>query len=353
MKSMSITEYYVTGHTADGIVYLLTDNIADVKKIIVLKHPSKLWKTAVLTAYREAANHEELEWLSSRYGRAFCEGVINLTQSIAILTEEALPEQHDFSVQEIDLVTAYHLPVFETDYLENGLSQNVTEACQYLKKGLQIHDDLEQIYVNEIQTARADKLARELAEDILKDVHVSEKDSIVKRRMFGTNTPEGAINSVSDLVENLKTVYMLHGRAGTGKSTLMRHVTNECLKKGLNLELYHCSFDPNSIDMVRVPELSVAVFDATSPHAFSPWKTGQYVIDTYEAFVNEGTDEKYQQEIEYVASMYKRFIKKGMTSLQRVGDIIEKQEEPYKLEYHAYESQLANVAYQLVEVPLQ
>ena len=77
------------------------------------------------------------------------------------------------------------------------------------------------------------------------------------------------------------------------------------------------------------------------------------MIDTYEAFVNEGTDEKYQQEIEYVASMYKRFIKKGMTSLQRVGDIIEKQEEPYKLEYHAYESQLANVAYQLVEVPLQ
>src|SRR5699024_2883878 len=129
VKSMSITEYYVTGHTADGIVYLLTDNIADVKKIIVLKHPSKLWKTAVLMAYREAAKHEVIQGLSSRDGRACCEGVINLTQRTGILREGALSEQHDFSGQEIDLVTAYHFPVFETDYLEKGLSQNVTEAC--------------------------------------------------------------------------------------------------------------------------------------------------------------------------------------------------------------------------------
>lgn|SRR5699024_703944 len=353
VNDMGMREYYVTGHTADGVVNFLNDNIAHLNEIIVLKHPSLIWKTEILTAYAHAVGEDKLEWLHSRYGNRFSEGVINITQSVAVLTEEALPAQHDFPVKEIHLSETFHLPIYEDDETQVVLEEHVSTSCQHFKEGLIIHDDLEQIYINQINTVKADKLAHELATNVLKNIEQKDKRSIIKRRMFGTNTPDGSVNIVPELTEELETVYMLHGRAGTGKSTLMRHFTNECLEKGLDLELYHCSFDPKSIDMVRVPELSVCVFDATSPHAFSPWKAGQHVIDTYKEFVNQGTDEKYQDVIEEVTNEYKSFMKKGMKSLQRVGKIIEAKERPYELEYENYQSQFVTIARQLMEKSIQ
>ena len=33
-----------------------------------------------------------------------------------------------------------------------------------------------------------------------------------------------------------------------------------------DVEIYHCGFDPHSLDMVIVREVGIAIFDSTSPH---------------------------------------------------------------------------------------
>src|SRR5699024_11280704 len=97
-------------------------------------------------------------------------------------------------------------------------------------------------------------LADQLLTNILSNVDKRDRTSSVYRRLFGTNTPEGAVNIVPELLSPMYKNYYLKGRAGTGKSTLMKRIVAACKDYGLDLELYHCSFDPDSIDMVIIHE---------------------------------------------------------------------------------------------------
>src|SRR5699024_12283473 len=78
----------------------------------------------------------------------------------------------------------FHLPIYEDDETQVVLEEHVSTSCQHFKEGLIIHDDLEQIYINQINTVKADKLAHELATNVLKNIEQKDKRSIIKRRMF-------------------------------------------------------------------------------------------------------------------------------------------------------------------------
>src|SRR5690606_31689042 len=101
---------------------------------------------------------------------------------------------------------------------------------------------------------------------------------------------DGVVNEVPYILNQVKNVYHIKGRAGTGKSTFMRRVVAACEAYGFDLELYHCSFDPGSLDMLLVRELDFCIFDSTEPHEFFPTREGEQIIDLYEEAVNPGTD---------------------------------------------------------------
>ena len=58
----------------------------------------------------------------------------------------------------------------------------------------------------------------------------------------------------------------IKGYPGTGKSSMMKKLANEALKRGYDVQLVWCGLDANSIDMVILPELSFCIFDSTEPH---------------------------------------------------------------------------------------
>lgn len=55
----------------------------------------------------------------------------------------------------------------------------------------------------------------------------------------------------------------MKGNSGSGKSTVLRKIAREAQDRGFEVEVYHCGFDPTSLDMVTLPELEVAMSDAT------------------------------------------------------------------------------------------
>ena len=67
--------------------------------------------------------------------------------------------------------------------------------------------------------------------------------------------------------------YLIKGGPGTGKSTFMRTVAKEAEERGLSVEYYRCSSDPQSLDAVVI-EGRAAVLDATSPHNVEPRLVG-------------------------------------------------------------------------------
>ena len=90
------------------------------------------------------------------------------------------------------------------------------------------------------------------------------------RYYLGSNTYKGFYGLYEEAIAPLDRVLLLKGGPGTGKSSLMKKVMKEGLNRGYNVECWHCSGDPNSLDGVLLKELGAAVIDATAPHAVEP-----------------------------------------------------------------------------------
>lgn len=62
--------------------------------------------------------------------------------------------------------------------------------------------------------------------------------------------------------------YIIKGTAGSGKSTLMKKVSEAFSDE--EQEIYRCSADPNSLDAVYLKARKVILVDGTAPHIFEP-----------------------------------------------------------------------------------
>lgn len=314
---MNGKKYYVSGNTAEGFIRLLPSNVSSFAHTVILCHPSERLKTMVLqNLIAQLEQKHEIEVLLSALGSNYLDGFIVREKAVAVVTDRVA--EKDLSGT-IELNINYFLDSkseISNDFKEKH--QKSTEAAYHsFKKGLKIHDELEKIYINEMDFNRADELAENLIHELLAQKAAKpENNPHEYKRMFGTNTPQGAVNIVPELIDSISTVYYLKGRAGTGKSTFMKKIAAACKVHGFDLEKYYCSFDPGSIDMIYVPALDVAIFDSTDPHEFFPSRKGEIIIDLYEEAVAPGTDEKYADEIEKTTKRYKAHMKKGIQHLQ-------------------------------------
>ncbi|WP_339227177.1 AAA family ATPase [Oceanobacillus sp. FSL K6-2867] len=327
---MSILNYYVSGNTAEGIVNYLQTNIVQLEKIIYLKHPSEMYKTNILKQLAAIYSPvKKVEVLKSPLGTNYLDGVIILEKSAAILTDRIALE--DSRTIELDLqqLTGESLETAGNEEIQKKVNQFTKQACENFATGLKIHDDLEAIYIHEMNFKRADELADNFIKDLLPQVATVNRHARVYHRLFGTNTPDGVVNEVPHLIEHLSNVYYIKGRAGTGKSTFMKKIAKACEQHGYDVELYHCSFDPKSLDMVLVRELDFCIFDSTDPHEFFPSRDSEQVVDLYLETVTPGTDEKFAKKIDAVNRNYKSYMKKGIQDLQQAGKAFEALEQKF------------------------
>lgn len=302
--------YFVAGITAKGWTNLLMENIKQIKHMISLQHPSKAFKTAILQKLIEHFKEEQtdVEVILSASGDQFLEGVIVREHSLAIITDTITPEK--FTGEEFSLISFTNIDENTTD-IHPLMSEELKEAYHYYSKALAIHEQLEAIYIGEMDFSKADDVAETFKNNVLKEINKQSTPSIIKRRFFGANTPQGPVNIVPELLERVGKRYHLKGRAGTGKSTFMRNVAEACESLHLDMEIYHCSFDPESIDMVLVPDANFCVFDSTGPHTFQANHENDYIIDLYDLTVTPGTDAKFAIEIDQLEEAYKNEIKQA------------------------------------------
>jgi nucleoside-triphosphatase THEP1 len=96
------------------------------------------------------------------------------------------------------------------------------------------------------------------------------------RKMFpGGNTSKG-FKSFFDYVvpKDVNRIFCMKGGPGVGKSSLMRKVAKDMISRGYDVDLYPCSSDPDSIDVIAIKKLGVVMLDATAPHIVDPKNPG-------------------------------------------------------------------------------
>lgn len=94
----------------------------------------------------------------------------------------------------------------------------------------------------------------------------------VKNVFPGGNTSLGFFSYYNYIIDpdEASRIFVIKGGPGVGKSTFMKKIGNEMLKRGYDIEFMHCSSDNNSLDGVVIPALKYAFIDGTAPHIVDP-----------------------------------------------------------------------------------
>lgn len=203
-----------------------------------------------------------------------------------------------------------------SEYLDD-IRQNLEYAYERFGTALKIHDDWEKIYIENTDFDALNALTSETIIRLLGDQSL-ERSGREYHHYFGASTIEGSFDYIDNLTADVPKRYFIKGRPGTGKSTFLKKIATSALKQGFDVEAYHCSFDPDSWDMVILRELGLCLFDSTSPHEYFPERPEDEIIDIYESCVKPGTDEEYADEIAGYASSYQFAVGQGRSHLQLI-----------------------------------
>lgn len=201
----------------------------------------------------------------------------------------------------------------------------LTSAQHIFTLAHEIHDRQEEIYVSRMNFDFANVLCEAMCNRLLQMNGNAEKTTSGKKinRFFGAPTVIGNVCYIPELTEKISKRYFIKGRPGTGKSTFLKKLAEEAVQKGYDVYAYHCSFDPNSLDMIVVPQLSFCLFDSTAPHEYFPIRPNDEILDLYQECVVPGTDEKFHKEIAGFEADYKAKVADGVTYLKGMKQVVD------------------------------
>lgn len=331
-----ILNYYAGGNTARGFHNLFESNLKGLDRLFILKGGPGTGKSTLMKAIGKKWNDEgyDVEYIHCGSDNGSIDGVILRELSVGIVdgtSPHVIEPKAPGAIEEyVNLGEAWNSKKLaqnksEILKLSEAISADFQTAYDTFHKALLVHDEWEEIYIENMDYDKANKLTDELMHLFFsKKVN---KEAKVYHRFLGAATPKGAVDFVPNLTEGLKKRYFIKGRPGSGKSTLLKKLAANAEASGFDVEIYHCGFDPNSLDMIIVRELGFAIFDSTAPHEYFPERPGDSIIDMYEKTITPGTDEKYFDDLKEISGRYSEKMKEAISYLanaKRKHDELEK-----------------------------
>lgn len=329
--SRAARHYFVYGNTAQGFVNKLSANLQGIEKLFIIKGRPGTGKACLMPSIAAECEKSGFapEYLHCPSAPETYDGIIVPELNLAVIDGTDLHYAKpggsvpgasiDRPAQYIDadaVVDGDKLlqSAGKIAELIDGIGICHENAFLSFASALRVHDEWEKIYIANMDFQKADLLAS-YTEELLLGGFRRSKAPVVKERFFGASTPNGAMHYIENLTDGVAKRYFLKGRPGTGKSTLLRKLAAASAGRGLNIEVYSCAFDSNSLDMLVWPELDRCIFDSTAPHLCKPSRPEDEMIDMYADCVRPGTDEKFAPELEDITRRYKEAVGEGTRHL--------------------------------------
>ncbi len=324
----SIINFYASGNTARGFANQFDSSVQGLERLYILNGGPGTGKTTIIRAISDhmARIGYDIWLIHCASDNGELDGVIVPDLKAGVIDGTAPREiNHQLSAEKVQYIhldaalDPSQLLVQQSaiDSLNIDIAQAYERAYSGFAEALRIHDEWETIYIANMNFLAADELTNRYIHQILYGDQKREKQSRVDHRFLGAATPRGAVDHVPNLTEGLKR-YLVKGRAGSGKSTMLKKIAAAGIERGFDVEIYHCGFDPNSLDMVIVRELGFAIFDSTAPHEYFPDRSSDEIVDMYEHCINPGTDEAHASSISEIKERYSAKMKESIQHLSIV-----------------------------------
>lgn len=323
--SAKIINYFACANSALGFVSFFEDNIKELDRLYILKGGPGTGKSTLMKSIGSEWYNRgfDVEYIHCASDNDSIDGVIVPSLGIGVVdgtSPHIIEPKAPGAIEDyVNLGIAWdsnRLSAHKNEILaiKSKISACYSNTYNQFKEALKIHDEWEKIYLDNIDFNILNEVTASTIDKLFGYNNIDKK-SIVKNRFFGGATPKGPVNFVMNLTEDIEKRYFIKGRPGCGKSTMLKKIALAAESKGYNVEIYHCGFDPNSLDMVIIRELGIAVFDSTAPHEFFPNRESDEIIDMYYLAINPGTDEEYQHQLNEISYSYKIAINNGIRYL--------------------------------------
>ncbi len=336
----SIRNYFVCANSAQGFQNRFLENLKGCHRIYILKGGPGTGKSTLMKRLGELYSRqgEDVDYIYCSSDPASLDGVILCNRKIAIVDGTA---PHVIEPSAPGAIEEYLNLGFLWDskkliphkeeilHLKEQIRIRYEGIYRKLSAAKGIHDRWEAVYRENTDYELLNQVTEDFLEGILGRIPDKEKRGGQIHRFFGALTPDGSVNFLDSLTEASHTRYFIKGRPGTGKSTLLKRLTDKANQKGLFAEVYHCSFDAESLDMVILPELSIAVFDATPPHELFPCRDWDFILDLYELSVRQGTDEEHYELLALFSREYEEMMSAARRLLREVRELHDELESIY------------------------
>ncbi|MBU8907444.1 hypothetical protein [Desertibacillus haloalkaliphilus] len=329
---MSVKHYYVSGNTSQGFFSLFDSVVETINHLYLIKGDSLRAKSELLDEVGLSYEKKgyQVDYYHSPHHQKRREGVRIKALRLAFF-DEALAQHsaldHRSKLKEIvnlndDINQKHFSKVKEkVEQLVDERQYQYKEAYRLFSEAKQIHETKEDIYLSAMDFKKADKVAEKLIDVIYKQVPPKSGHGEVEEIFFGAATPMGAENFIDSLTADVKKRYIIKGRSGSGKSTLMRKVAEPALERGYSLTYFLCGLDPDSLDMIIIDELNLAILDGTSPHVIDPSRKHDEVVDMFELCIDPSVEEKEKKRIKACEMIYKEKMKHGTARLKKAAEI--------------------------------
>lgn len=317
--------YFAGGNTARGFFSLYDSNFEGLEKVFILKGGPGIGKSTLMKkiAADWLEKGQDVEYIHCSSDPDSIDGVICPTLKIGIVdgTEPHVVEpKAPGAIEEyVNLGDAWNSQKLGTDKEEiirlmDERKEAYNQAYNAYAEALAVHDEWEEIYIANMDFEKLNAITIKLKSTFFGDIFLNKKAD-VRHRFLGAATPIGAVDYVPNLTEGIKKRYFLKGRPGSGKSTLLKKLASTAENHGFDVEIYHCGFDPNSLDMVIFRELGITIFDSTAPHEYFPTREGDEIIDLYNVAILPGTDEIYSDQLKDILTRYRNKMNEGTAYL--------------------------------------
>ncbi|MRX71178.1 hypothetical protein GJU40_03200 [Bacillus lacus] len=316
-----IRHYFASGNTAKGFHSLYASSLDPLQRLYILKGGPGTGKSTLMKKLGETWSKKgfDVEYIHCSSDHESIDGIL-LPQLQAGVADGTAPHIIEPRVpgaieEYINLGAGWNSSELrkhkkELLALRENIQSSYQSAYHEFSQALRIHDDWEKIFIENMNFKKANLLTQKLLSEFFQEENLNKKAKVI-HRFLGAATSRGAVDYVPNLTEDVQRRIFIKGRPGSGKSTMLKKIAAEAEKRGYDTEVYHCGFDPDSLDMVILREAGIAIFDSTAPHEYFPEREGDEILDMYALAILPGTDEKFAVQLKEISSRYAERMKQG------------------------------------------
>lgn len=331
----NVLNYFAGGNTSKGFYSFFDSNLANLDRLFILKGGPGTGKSYLIKKVGEVWKKKgyTLEYMYCSSDKDSVDGIIIRELNVGIVDgtkPHVIEPQFPGVIDDyVNLGVAWDAKKLKKNkdtitLLTKQVSAAFRSAYDSFRDALEFHEKRKHRVSQTLNRDKVKALAEQFVETIFQG-NKKIKTADIKHRFHGANTPTGPFSFIDELTEPLEKRYFLQGRPGTGKSTLLKRLLLEAEVRGFDAEAYHCGFEPETLDLLIIRELGVAIFDNKEPHQLTPNRKNDEIINMEQTVLELNVYE----EDDDVLRAYDEKMKEGIASLAKAKSLRDKLESYY------------------------